>query len=458
MKKFLSLLFIALLSMSMSAKKVWVDVSAVPAYGSQMSVQYLNEGSDTWNTVPALATTVKDLYYAEIDDAATKWQTCHIVSLIARDKSVAITYADNNLFKITSWSESPQQVIGELMNVPSLYYIAGNGDGNWLGGAEWSATEEGNAITTTTTFTNCPEGIKIFRIVSYAVLDTLHGYTEVTSCNVPYITNGDNNIVFATNKPANITIGFDGTHITILVENTDGTDPLDAIMSGDYVMFYFGDHRAGEGTKYLYTSGWTDDLYYSAQSFTTRQVSQKEYYIAIGVAHKGVRYYVSGYSESTGVQMAENVCQGVLYQNWNYNIEDFQEAFPSAIPTIQNKTVEVGTIYSGMEATATENHSVMGEDYPYSYTYYYTQDDGATWTEFDPADVSGLAAGEYTVHALTHDGHIYLSSDPGILTIMTTNGLENVFAGKKAVKAIENGQMVICIDGVRYNVLGVEMK
>ena len=36
-------------------------------------------------------------------------------------------------------------------------------------------------------------------------------------------------------------------------------------------------------------------------------------------------------------------------------------------------------------------------------------------------------------------------------------GLENINAATKAVKAIENGQLIITIDGVKYNVQGVKL-
>jgi hypothetical protein len=39
-----------------------------------------------------------------------------------------------------------------------------------------------------------------------------------------------------------------------------------------------------------------------------------------------------------------------------------------------------------------------------------------------------------------------------------SQGVENIFGGEKAIKTIEDGQVVIIRNGVRYNALGVEMK
>lgn len=43
-------------------------------------------------------------------------------------------------------------------------------------------------------------------------------------------------------------------------------------------------------------------------------------------------------------------------------------------------------------------------------------------------------------------------------TVTVAQGVENIFSGEKAIKRIENGQLVIIKNGVRFNALGVELK
>jgi len=46
----------------------------------------------------------------------------------------------------------------------------------------------------------------------------------------------------------------------------------------------------------------------------------------------------------------------------------------------------------------------------------------------------------------------------GTLVFTAEQAIENIFGGEKAIKTIEDGQVVIIRNGVRYNALGVEMK
>lgn len=46
----------------------------------------------------------------------------------------------------------------------------------------------------------------------------------------------------------------------------------------------------------------------------------------------------------------------------------------------------------------------------------------------------------------------------GSLEIIAESAVENVFSGVKSVKRIENGQIIILRDGVRYNMLGTEIR
>ena len=449
MKKIFSLFIAALCCASMSAKKVWIDVSSVTGYADKMQVHYWNDDESINECVWTQTTTVTNVYYAEIDDEATKWQTCRGEKLDTHwdNWGSVVTYADNNKYTVTGWSNS-----GTSGNVVP-FVIVGNGSDNWIEDSQWTPGNTDNAISTSKTYSECAAGLKIFRIVPYGIWDEAHGYAQVASCNVPFVTNADNNIVFATNKQADITIAFDGTNITITVANSDSSDPKDAILGGDYVMCYFGD-KWSDDKKYLYKTSVGD--YYDAEHFVKNSDGAR---IAVGLVEKDFKYYVTHSTDWGGIQMANNVVQGSLYLNNSDGGNNNQHVGASAIPSISNVTFNKGTASSGMSASATPNHSVLGESYPYSYTYFYTRDNGYTWTEFDPTDVSDLAVGTYTVRALANDGHIYIVSNAATMTINATGtAVENVADEAKAIKRVINGQLVIERDGKMYNALGAEVK
>ena len=297
------------------------------------------------------------------------------------------------------------------------WIIVGNGSGNWLNGEYWGDGDVLSNIALSSpgkTYYNCPAGIKSFRIIPYKAYDTNHGYNQVESCNVPYVTNEDNNIVFVTNTTANITISFDGTNISVTVTPTDGTSAVKPYLLGDYVMFYFGD-TWNDAKKWLNIDESED--YYHATHFTTINSTHR---VAVGVAESGRRYKMSNTTDWSGNLMGYNIAQGKIY-----NAANIDNPTAGPVPSFNTTTpaVSVGTSPSGLSAYA-GNSLIDGATQ--TYTYYYTTDGGDTWTAFDPTNVSSLPVGAYTVRALAYDGHIYTyTATAATLTVYALITLNN---------------------------------
>lgn len=73
--------------------------------------------------------------------------------------------------------------------------------------------------------------------------------------------------------------------------------------------------------------------------------------------------------------------------------------------------------------------------------------------EITVAAGDGDAVVDITAQVLAPDGVLY-----NITTSSAPAGINNVEAMKKVVKAIENGQLIINVNGVRYNVTGIRVK
>lgn len=73
--------------------------------------------------------------------------------------------------------------------------------------------------------------------------------------------------------------------------------------------------------------------------------------------------------------------------------------------------------------------------------------------EITVAAGEGDAVVDITAQVLAPDGVLY-----NITTSSAPAGINNVEAMKKVVKAIENGQLIINVNGVRYNVTGIRVK
>lgn len=73
--------------------------------------------------------------------------------------------------------------------------------------------------------------------------------------------------------------------------------------------------------------------------------------------------------------------------------------------------------------------------------------------EITVAAGEGDAVVDITAQVLAPDGVLY-----NITTSSAPTGINNVEAMKKVVKAIENGQLIINVNGIRYNVTGIRVK
>lgn len=80
--------------------------------------------------------------------------------------------------------------------------------------------------------------------------------------------------------------------------------------------------------------------------------------------------------------------------------------------------------------------------------------------EKDAAAVEGentLVKGENAFKIAAGEYKMTVDLDALKLVIEKTQGVENVFAGKKVTKMIENGQLIMVIDGKKFNTMGAEL-
>ena len=312
------------------------------------------------------------------------------------------------------------------------YVIVGNGKGSWLNGANWiesviadasfNVTKQlNNIIDGSVTYSACPAGLKNFRIVPWGIWDILHGKDQLTSCNVPSYTNEDNNIAFVTVAEADITIGFDGTNITVQVDydDEDLANVKAEVLADTKRMFYFGDEWIANDVpedsyryhKYVNEYGTTTHLVTETKGFKTN-VGGTDKYLAVAIL-PAEQYSISNRYDWNGVSTGEVVQAGAIYA-WFGNQE--MGITPGVTPTWSNNTISVQleTAASGLSATVGNSSVGLAQ----TINYYYQLEGGNTWTKFDPNNVSALPVGIYKVHALAHDGNIYVrTAEPATLTI-----------------------------------------
>ena len=318
------------------------------------------------------------------------------------------------------------------------YIIVGNGSGNWLGGYSWILSQTSNIATSSKTYSNCAAGLKTFRIIPYAEWDQAHGYSQVSSCNVPYYTNEDNNIAFVTVAQADITIGFDGTNITINVEydSSDLNSVKKSILNNDKIMFYYGAEWGVRDNFYVNVNNTSTHLATNAKGCKVN-INSRDNYLAVAQLPSAT-YSLSDNSGWNGVSTGSDVSAGAIYALYADNGEHIRKTNGVA-PTWTSSTnisIAKGTTNSGLAATC--SNSSLGR--ANTITYYYTQDNGTTWTEFNPASVASLAVGTYTVRALAFDDNIYVRTESAAtLTVYASITLDNHGAdsGKEGTQIVQ---------------------
>ena len=185
-----------------------------------------------------------------------------------------------------------------------------------------------------------------------------------------------------------------------------------AILQGTKIMFYIGEPTSwGQHYFYLRTTNTTANTEATKYGRINKTVSSN--YFAAVYANPSTRYFV-GHSGWAGSQMAANAEAGASYLQ-NNSITKTAGVLPSFNKT--SNTITQGTANSGLNATA--SNSVIGNKQ--NIYYYYTTSSSptsASFTKFDPTDVSSLATGTYYVYALAFDGYICVrSSSAATLTI-----------------------------------------
>ena len=313
------------------------------------------------------------------------------------------------------------------------YVIVGNGKGSWLNGANWIESviaddsfdvtkQSSNIIDGSVTYSACPAGLKNFRIVPWGIWDILHGKDQLTSCNVPSYTNEDNNIAFVTVAEADITIGFDGTNITVQVDydDEDLANVKAEVLADTKRMFYFGDEWIANNDpedsyryhKYVNEYGTTTHLVTETKGFKTN-IGGTDKYLAVAIL-SAAQYSISNRYDWEGVPTNDIVQAGAIYA-WHDN-NPITPTLGNA-PELADARVQLGTTASGLSAEVGKSLVDPNRDQTIT-DYYYQLEGGNTWTKFDPNNVSALPVGIYKVHALAHDGNIYVrTAESATLTI-----------------------------------------
>ena len=97
--------------------------------------------------------------------------------------------------------------------------------------------------------------------------------------------------------------------------------------------------------------------------------------------------------------------------------------------------------------TFTEYKTKNSVDMPaYNFAFAFVDEDGVEY--------NGTLAGARTTTYNTNNQQIQIVTGEGQETV----AVENIESGVKAIKRIENGQLIIEQNGVQYNVLGVTIK
>ena len=343
-------------------------------------------GDTKWYKASVNFTSGTTVYFCRCNsDGSTNWNSF----------SINTVSSSNRNFKVIGWGS------GEAYSTR----IVGNGDGAWISGDYWNKDASSNNISTSITYSSCPIGIKSFRIIT-GDWNLTHGSDNVASCNVPWWTNEDNNIVFTTIAPSDITITLEGPNVSVHVVSAAHNDTIQKILNGKTIMFYYGTEWGdGNGNRLKYLNKSENHDYYSSMCI---HISGDSRHHSVAVVQPNWLYYVSNDYNWIGNQMAANAQAGAKYTNEGNTVN----VTAGAAPSFSSSSVSVakGTINSGLSATC--SNSSIGR--AQRITYYYTQgaDNGsASWTEFNPANVSSMAVGNYTVRALANDSNLYVRSE-----------------------------------------------
>ncbi len=187
------------------------------------------------------------------------------------------------------------------------------------------------------------------------------------------------------------------------------------ILQGTKIMFYIGEPTSwGQHYFYLRTSNTGTNTEATKYGRINKTVDSK--YFAAVYADPSTRYFV-GHSGWAGSQMAANAEAGASYLQ-NNSITKKAGVLPSFNTT--SNTITQGTANSGLTATA--SNSVIGNKQ--NIYYYYTTSSSptsASFTKFDPTDVSSLATGTYYVYALAFDGYICVRSSSAATLIINAS-------------------------------------
>lgn len=185
-----------------------------------------------------------------------------------------------------------------------------------------------------------------------------------------------------------------------------------AILQGTKIMFYIGEPTSwGQHYFYLRTTNTGTNTEATKYGRINKTVSSN--YFAAVYANPSTKYFV-GHSGWAGSQMAANAEAGASYLQ-NNSITKTAGVLPSFNTT--SNTITQGTANSGLSATA--SNSVIGNKQ--NIYYYYTTSSSptsASFTKFDPTDVSSLATGTYYVYALAFDGYICVRSSSAATLII----------------------------------------
>jgi len=193
-----------------------------------------------------------------------------------------------------------------------------------------------------------------------------------------------------------------------------------AILQGTKIMFYFGSS---------YSSTW---LYLKTHEGNPNAANQ-QYYVLDDVTKSGTTtyytvayaaagdYYISNSSNWGGHQFnsTKAASAGALLSLGNTDYK-----YDGVIPAFSSSTYNHATGVAVSSISATASNSVVGNSQEIMYYYTTSSTPGsASFTAFDPSDISDLSAGTYYLYALGWDGHILVRSNVATLTVADAPGI-----------------------------------
>lgn len=344
------------------------------------------------------------------------------------------------------------------------YVIIRNAQLNGDTGDSWSNSEEMTQVGETSVYYKTYDSPRAaedlyFRIgtgTDWNKEQNADGIDNLNS-NIALINGGgnDENVKFQVPATVPVTIYYNSStkKIWIKVESYK-TDVLNG-----KAMFYYGfTNQWGDWFAHFFDNGTRKFGGWAVNSYADGSAK-----LAIGVYDvNGSTNYSATNNDSWAGPTHTGMAGGDQIQTYNdgenkcyHNAADQFEFGTTSFSISVGKTItSFPTInFEGKQSGADANLSLEGY-------YYSTAVSGQTWNAFTPGTTeSSLATGTYYIKALATDGAIYMASTNYItLTISTATALDNAADEAKAIKRIENGQLVIYKNGVRYNALGAEVK